>query len=190
MSDARYCGYCHECGAAYPAHAGWPRTCAACGAVAFRNPIPVTIVLIPVDAGVLVVRRAIEPHVGCLALPGGYVDYGETWQAAGAREVWEEAGIRISPAQIFPIEVFSPTDNTLIIAGAGPRLRARDLPPFTPNAESSERVVLQQPAPLAFDLHTELVTRYLRGESLGYRISPHHNPHNPHNPQTQSHHLP
>ena len=50
--------------------------------------------------GLLVVRRGITPGLGELALPGGYIGMGETWQEAGAREVWEETGLRLDPAEI------------------------------------------------------------------------------------------
>jgi ADP-ribose pyrophosphatase YjhB (NUDIX family) len=47
---------------------------------------------------VLLVRRNIEPQIGQLALPGGYMNLGETWQQAGARELFEETGTIIRPA--------------------------------------------------------------------------------------------
>jgi 8-oxo-dGTP pyrophosphatase MutT (NUDIX family) len=40
-----------------------------------------------------VVRRAIPPARDTLALPGGFIDYGESWQNAAARELREETGI-------------------------------------------------------------------------------------------------
>ena len=51
--------------------------------------------LSPAD-GLLVIRRNMAPHIGRLALPGGYIEFHETWQAGAARELYEEAGIRIS----------------------------------------------------------------------------------------------
>jgi ADP-ribose pyrophosphatase YjhB (NUDIX family) len=135
-----------------------------CGNVSFRNPVPVTVVLIPIDDGVLTVRRDIEPGRGQLALPGGYVNAGETWQAAGAREVYEETGLRLDPAELKVIDVYStPHDQVLIFARACPRAR-QDLPAFTPNAEVSELVVLHNVQLLAFDSHTRMLRRFLAGE--------------------------
>lgn len=155
--------YCHYCGTAYAPEQPWPRLCAACGQTTFQNPIPVTIVLQPVDSGVLVVRRAIEPRRGTLALPGGYIDLGESWQQAGAREVWEEAQLRIDPAALEVVRVFSAPDGTLIVAALAAPLSAADLLPFVPNSEADARCVLTEPAPMSWPLHTELVADYLAG---------------------------
>lgn len=64
----------------------------------FRNPKPVVVLLVNTTRGVLLVRRGIpgEGH-GRLALPGGYQVDGETWQAAGCREVREETGLELDP---------------------------------------------------------------------------------------------
>src|SRR5215813_12854269 len=92
--------HCSYCGHAFAPGQPWPRTCGHCNHISYRNPLPVAVVLVPVDRGLLVVRRNIEPGFGKLALPGGYVDFLESWQQAGAREVFEETGLRLAPAEI------------------------------------------------------------------------------------------
>ncbi|MBC8076948.1 MAG: NUDIX hydrolase, partial [Chloroflexales bacterium] len=62
--------HCSYCGAPFAAAAPWPRRCAACGNTSYLNPLPVAVVLVPVGGGVLLVRRAIPPQQGTLALPG------------------------------------------------------------------------------------------------------------------------
>ncbi|MFK0291089.1 NUDIX hydrolase [Streptomyces sp. NPDC090442] len=42
---------------------------------------------------VLLVERGVEPFLGRPALPGGYVQKGETLREGALRELWEEAGI-------------------------------------------------------------------------------------------------
>lgn len=130
----------------------------------FRNPLPVTVVIQPVDEGVLTVRRTIQPRSGWLALPGGYIEFGESWQAAGARELWEEAGVQIDPDTLREVRVFSSPDNALIVVALAPRLAGDQLSEFLVTPEASERVILTTPQELAFPLHTEAVTDYLAGK--------------------------
>jgi hypothetical protein len=47
----------------------------------------------------------------------------------------------------------------LIFGLAAPRTAA-SLPPFEPNAESTERLIITAPTPLAFPLHTEAMARF------------------------------
>ena len=44
--------------------------------------------------GVVVIRRDIEPFRGELALPGGFIETGESWREAAVRELSEETGLR------------------------------------------------------------------------------------------------
>ena len=154
MAAARHacCGFC---GARFAPDAPFPRTCAACANVTYVNPLPVAVLLLPVDDGLLVVRRGIEPRKGQLALPGGFINLGESWQAAAARELEEEAQIRVSPDDVADFTVLSAPDGTVLVFGLHTRpLRSAELPPFVPNDEVSERTVHRAPGPLAFALHT------------------------------------
>ncbi len=152
--------YCSYCGQAFEIDQAWPRTCAACGHTSFLNPVPVAVVLIPIDDGLLVVRRNIEPRKGWLALPGGYINYGESWQAAGAREVFEETGLMLEPDHIREFRVRSAPDSTLLIFGLARPIGRGALPLFVPNEETLEIKVIAAPEELAFSLHTEVLRDY------------------------------
>lgn len=152
--------HCSYCGHPFELAQPWPRQCAACQQTSYVNPLPVAVLLVPVDDGLLVVRRSIEPRKGLLALPGGFIGLGETWQEAGAREVWEEAGVQVDPGEVQDFCALSAPEGMLLVFGlAAPRTSAK-MPPFEPNDEASERLVLSAATELAFPLHTEAMRRY------------------------------
>jgi ADP-ribose pyrophosphatase YjhB (NUDIX family) len=133
--------HCSFCGHRFPEDVGWPRTCTACANVSYRNPLPVVVVVLPVgDSGVLMVRRAIRP-LG-LALPSGFIEYGERWQDAAARELVEETGVRVDPDVIRELRVFSPPDGTLLVFAIAPAVGRDALRAFSPSAEVSELVIV------------------------------------------------
>ncbi len=168
--------HCSYCGAPFAPNQPWPRTCAACGEITFRNPLPIVVVLQPVGRGVLVVRRAIEPGIGKLALPGGYIDYGESWQQAGARELREETGLEIAAGTLQPFLVASnPQGSFLMVFALAPVLAPDHLPPFgeglhSANPEVQECLVVFEPVELAFPLHTQVLAQYFEREAGGNRL--------------------
>ncbi|GIF67108.1 NUDIX hydrolase [Asanoa ishikariensis] len=153
--------HCSFCGAAYAQDQPWPRVCAACGQTTYRNPVPVAVAVLPVDDGVLVIRRAIPPRVGLLALPGGFVDHGESWQRAVTRELFEETGIVVAETDVSLFDVHSAPDGTVLIFGLLAATTAAALPASTPNAEVAGWQVAGDTTDLAFDLHARVLTRYL-----------------------------
>lgn len=155
--------HCAWCGAAWAAGLGWPRTCAACGNTTFKNPLPVAVIVAPIDGGLLAVRRLVPPHVGRLALPGGYIDHGESWQAAAVRELREETGIELPASSVREYRVVSAPDGTLLVFGIVPALDPDALARCRPTDEASEVVVARDPDALAFPLHAEVARLALGG---------------------------
>jgi len=89
--------FCSACGAqSVVADAGWRRHCAACGTSHFPRTDPVVIMLIVSGDDVLVGRSPGWPE-GMYSLLAGFVEPGETMEAAVRREVFEEAGVRVGP---------------------------------------------------------------------------------------------
>ena len=152
--------FCSYCGAQFSSN-GYPRACGHCGQVTYRNALPVAVTILPMDGGVLVVRRGIEPGQGKLAFPGGYIEFGESWQNAGAREIFEETGIRIEAASIQEFAVKSAPDGTLLIFGITPAIDLELLRSFVPSEEAPEVVIVRDPIEMAFPLHTEALLQFL-----------------------------
>ncbi len=88
-------GHCACCGAASRmAQAGWQRLCDSCGAPHFPRTDPVVIMLITRGDRVLLGRSPGWPE-GMYSLLAGFVEPGETLEAAVRREVLEEAGVQV-----------------------------------------------------------------------------------------------
>jgi 8-oxo-dGTP diphosphatase len=66
-------------------------------------------VVIPSEAGVVLVRRGSGPFEGQWALPGGFVEVGETVKEAAVREAAEETGLAVEVSRL--IGVYSDPDR-------------------------------------------------------------------------------
>ncbi|MFJ6941134.1 NUDIX domain-containing protein [Streptomyces sp. NPDC101132] len=159
--------HCSACGAPYPPAAAWPRTCPACATVAYRNPLPVAVALLPVvddeGTGLVVITRTIEPARGGTALPGGFIDHGEDWRTAVVRELREETGIEAPADQVELADALSSPAGHLLLFGLLPPRPRTALPPPVPTAETTGWHTLRTPAPLAFPLHTQAAAAWFAG---------------------------
>jgi NAD+ diphosphatase len=88
-------GFCARCGHASTVHqAGWQRVCPSCGGLHFPRTDPVVIMLITRGNRCLLGRSPGWPE-GMFSCLAGFVEPGETPEAAVRREVMEEAGIAV-----------------------------------------------------------------------------------------------
>ncbi len=88
-------GFCARCGhASEITNAGWHRRCPACGASHFPRTDPVVIMLITHGNSVLMGRSPGWPQ-GMYSLLAGFVEPGETLEAAVRREVFEETAVKV-----------------------------------------------------------------------------------------------
>lgn len=112
------------------------------------------------EGTLIAIRRANEPFRGMPALPGGFVELGETTEAAVVREVREETGLETRTARL--VGVFSdpardPRGHIISIAYemavVGGRLKA--------GSDAADIVRLDPSAlpPMAAD-HVEIVRRW------------------------------
>jgi 8-oxo-dGTP diphosphatase len=76
---------------------------------AYRNPSLTADAVILIDGKLLLVERGREPFKGSYALPGGFLNYGETVEEGVIREVEEETGLRTMVLDL--IGVYSSPDR-------------------------------------------------------------------------------
>lgn len=101
--------YCSRCGSGlFVTVSQREYVCDDCGYRHFITSIPAACGLIlDSQKRLLVLRRAHEPGLGRLGLPGGVIEPGETGEEAAARETLEETGLQL-PASAFTYLVSLP----------------------------------------------------------------------------------
>lgn len=88
--------YCSKCGTAAESTGVNPFQCTQCGFRYFFGPtVAVGAIVTDTDGRVLFLKRARDPGLGKLGLPGGFVDVGESVEEALVREVQEETNLNV-----------------------------------------------------------------------------------------------
>jgi len=135
-----------------------------------RNPVPTVDAIIELADGIVLIKRR-NPPAGW-ALPGGFVDYGETVEAAAVREAKEETGLDVVLTELF--YVYSdpqrdPRHHTIgivfIATAAGVPVGGDDA------AEAQVYTEQSLPTPLAFD-HRRILEDYFAYKRTGRRRHP------------------
>ena len=70
--------------------------CPACSASipVYKNPVPTVDIIIELGNSIVLIERKNPPHGW--ALPGGFVDYNESYEEAAIREAKEETGLDVA----------------------------------------------------------------------------------------------
>jgi NAD+ diphosphatase len=110
--------FCSKCGEkSEMSMSGWQRGCESCGAQHFPRTDPVVIMLITKGNSVLMGRSPAWP-VGMYSLLAGFVEPGETIEAAVRREVFEESGIEVGQVDYLASQPW-PFPNSLMFGCKG-----------------------------------------------------------------------
>ena len=110
--DGEHDRFCGRCGAttelAIAPHDHIERAvCSCCGFIRYQGPRLLVLAVIFAENRMLMMRRGRAPYAGSWAPPGGYVESGETLEAATIREVREETALMLSPEHLIPFGTLS-----------------------------------------------------------------------------------
>ena len=132
----------------------------------FKNPLLTVDTIIEIDNGIVLIERLNPPHGW--ALPGGFVDYGESLETAAVREAREETSLNVTLVEQF--YSYSDPDrdkrhHTVTVVFIA---RANGVPKADDDAKSLGIFTRGNlPQPLVFD-HNKIISdyyRYINGES-------------------------
>jgi 8-oxo-dGTP diphosphatase len=137
----------------------------------YKNPLLTTDIIIELAAGgVVLIERKNAPHGW--ALPGGFVDYGESLESAAVREAKEETCLDVSLVEQFYTysdprrDPRHHTVSTVFIAASD------GLPQGADDAKTARAFTQNQlPSPIVFD-HGQILADYFRFKRTGERPKP------------------
>lgn len=97
--------FCPECGGPLLPHVVATERrnhfyCERCQAPRYDFPMVVVTTFVAHDKRLLWVQRGLQPQYGKWAIPGGFLENGETLAEGAARELREEAGVHLAPEQL------------------------------------------------------------------------------------------
>ena len=145
--------------------------CSKCGhpVEVFRNPALTVDIIIQLQGGIALIERKNPPYGW--ALPGGFVDYGESLEAAALREAKEETGVDLfdlKQLRAYSDPARDPRQHTVTVVFSA---NGRGEPKAADDAKHLQVFPLDRlPGELAFD-HDKILSDYIaflkHGESAG-----------------------
>ncbi len=135
-----------------------------------RNPLVTVDIIIEVGGGIILIERKNLPHGW--ALPGGFVDYGESLESAAVREAKEETSLDVVLTEQFYCYSHPKRDprhhtvSTVFIATANGTPRGADDAKVARVFRENEI-----PAPIVFD-HARILREYFIFKKTGRRPKP------------------
>ena len=132
------------------------------GESTYRNPVPTVDIIIETAPGTVVLIRRRNPPLGW-AIPGGFVDYGESLEIAAVREAMEETSLKVELVRQMHSYSDPRRDDRLHTISTVFTARATGVPQAADDA--LEAKVFSQdslPSPLCFD-HAKVLEDYFSG---------------------------
>lgn len=122
-----------------------------------RNPIPTVDIIIEIKGEIVLIKRK-NPPFGW-ALPGGFVDYGESFEDAAAREAFEETGLLLRGLEQFHTYSNPNRDARMHTASTVFIAQSDDIPRAGDDAAEAGLFTEDKLPELAFD-HDQILADY------------------------------
>lgn len=170
MEKAKYCTWCGGLLKEKKIEGRVRLICQKCGKIYYQNPLPTVDIIIEKEGGIVLIRRKNPPYGW--ALPGGFVDYGESLEEAAIREAKEEMNLDIRALKQFHAysnpkrDPRGHTISTVFIGKGEGELKASD--------DANEVKVFKReeiPSELAFD-HKKILEEYFKVSQKNFFGSP------------------
>ena len=135
-----------------------------------RNPLLTVDIIIEIDGGIVLIERKNIPHGW--AIPGGFVDYGESVETAAVREAKEETSLDVTLTEQFYTysdprrDARHHTVSTVFIATANGEPRGADDAKLARVFRANDL-----PRPIVFD-HEQILRDYFEFKKTGRRPKP------------------
>lgn len=130
----------------------------------YKYPIPTVDIIIEIDTKIVLIKRK-NPPLGW-AIPGGFVDYGESYEEAAAREAKEETGLNVQNLRQFHTYSQPDRDDRFHTASTVFIAQATGIPKGMDDAAEARLFKKNSLPELVFD-HEIIVTDYFNS------LSPH-----------------
>jgi 8-oxo-dGTP diphosphatase len=168
--------YCVRCGSILETRVIEGRELEACpndDFVLWRDPKVAAAVVVEVDGGVVLGRRAIEPGYGLWCLPGGFVNDDEHPAEAAMRECMEEISAAVELISLICV-YHVPKRDAHSMVGIAYRARLVDGAQLKAGSEMLEVRVfpLDSLPPLAFPSHRQVLDEFLKSPARAEAASP------------------
>ncbi len=141
------------------------KQCPQCGTKMrqYKNPLPTVDIIIEVEAGIVLIKRKNEPFGW--AIPGGFVDYGESLEEAAVREAKEETGLNVRLIRQFHTYSDPKRDPRFHAISTVYFAKAQGVPTAEDDAQDAEIFDHHNlPADIVFD-HRKILEEYFKDKN-------------------------
>lgn len=167
MANSKPFRFCPHCGGRLDNENSGPGhknrlVCKECKRPFYLDPKLVACSIVEINGSVVLLRRGIQPRKGFWVMPGGFVDRGETVEAAALRETEEECGLQTRIRNLVGVYSY-PDEEVAVVVYAVERISGEL---FAGEETTEARLVRPEEIPwaeLAFTSTLDALTDYCLG---------------------------